>query len=229
MDPLLHILIGVLFGFVLYYGLSRLLHINLYEKWIMFLFIIAAITPDFAWIIYASEYWGIFPPAPPYLVPFAQFFHGIFGQLLLWSWVALALAYFRIATYENALTAGVAGAFLHHIIDLTSHSTGEFPLYPYVQQDWSIGYWLSQPGVLFGEATYFGIILASFFAIMFLLVIISYRQVNLFEALPKSALFFITLILTTLLCSYFIGFYITVALVFLWVTLWALWRVKFFL
>jgi hypothetical protein len=180
-----------------------------YQRGLMIIFILGSITPDIFWLVYASDYFGIFPPVPPYIIPFVQFLHGILGQLFLWSWVAFALAATRTITYENAISAGVAGAILHHIVDLSSHAEGQYPLYPYVQQDWSVGWFLENTSGLFNELTWFGLLLFVMFIIMFGLVLLSYTRIRLLEHLRLFDVFFINLILTVVLLSYWIGFALT--------------------
>ncbi len=191
-----------------------------YQRGIMLIFIIGAILPDIAWCVYVLDYWGIFPPAPPYIIPFAQFFHGLWGQLVIWMWIALALSIARLATYENVLAAGMAGSILHHIIDLATHSEGQYPLYPYVQQDWSVGWFLDHSGGIFNELSLFGLLLLILFGIMFTLIVISYRTIDIFEGASRRDLAVGTGIITVFLFSYWLGIEITISVALLILIAW---------
>jgi hypothetical protein len=191
----------------------------------MLIFILGAIIPDIVWVAFASEYWGIFPPAPPEVVPILQFFHGLFGQLMIWMWVGLVVAYTRLGTYENVLAAGVAGAVMHHIVDLVSHEGGQFPLYPYVQQDWSVGWFLDSTGGLFNEISWFGFLLFILFAVMFGLIAISYTRIDIIERVSILNVLFLNVFITIALLSYWIGYPVSAAAMLLTLVVWAFRRV----
>ena len=63
-------------GVAVYYGFHKVFKVE-FQSWALIAFIVAGITPDLAWGVYISDYWGIFPSVPPTIIPIVQFFHGI--------------------------------------------------------------------------------------------------------------------------------------------------------